>query len=82
MKIFVMLTFSVLLAGCASAGTHDAKANYCQDGGESAKFGIDGRNEDYLRGCFPCCFCCEKGTCCDECKKRNRLTAPQASPND
>jgi len=21
--------------------------------------------------CFPCCFCCTKGTCCAECRAKN-----------
>ena len=32
-------------------------------------------------GCFPCCFCCNVGTCCDTCKERNKLTTAP-SPNN
>jgi hypothetical protein len=32
-------------------------------------------------GCFPCCFCCNEGTCCDECKDNNNLAIePRAEP--
>ena len=35
-------------------------------------------HEDYMLGCFPCCFCCNKGSCCDECKERNKLKARES----
>lgn len=34
------------------------------------------------QGCFPCCFCCNKGSCCDSCKKRNNLTTSSGSNSD
>ncbi len=47
---------------------------------KTATFGVDGRYEDYLLACFPCCFCCgDDGDCCDECNDKNdTLVAPQS----
>lgn len=69
-------------ASGAEPGRRGIDATYCQDEGEPAAFGVAGRYEDYLRGCFPCCFCCEKGTCCSQCKDRNRKATPAASSDD
>lgn len=69
-----------LYAAESYQGPKDTKP--CKSEGRLAMFGVDGRYEDYLRGCFPCCFCCgDDGDCCDECKGKNTLVAPQA-PNE
>ena len=81
--LFVLATLVLLLTGCASTSTPSTSTSTetkpCADRGDLATFGVDGRNEDYLRSCFPCCFCCEgPGTCCDSCKDNNKLTSKKA----
>lgn len=79
MRRFAILAV-LLVAGCASTtareADYDAASKPDQGSSEIAVFGVDGRNEDYLRGCFPCCFCCEgPGTCCSQCRDRNQTLA-------
>ena len=77
--VFLASGFSQLKA--ENKYSHDDKS--CQSSERLAMFGVDGRYEDYLRGCFPCCFCCgDDGDCCDECKDNNTLVAPQANNTD
>jgi hypothetical protein len=82
--LVVLLFFGTGLSQLYAAEQYECPENSKQvrDSGVRATFGIGNRHEDYLRGCFPCCFCCEgPGTCCNECKERNNtLVAPQA-PN-
>ena len=82
MKALFVLAILVLLTGCASTTNPSTETTPCPDRGELATFGVDGRNEDYLRSCFPCCFCCEgPGSCCDECKAKN-LTSKKSPSNE
>lgn len=55
---------------------HQALAQVC-DAAERApeKLALTAAEDDFSRGCFPCCFCCEgPGTCCSSCKARNKLS--------
>jgi len=88
MKSIYLSIIVFLLSGCAQLNAedvhpHSSTGKSCPHKERPAMFGVDGRYEDYLRGCFPCCFCCgDDGDCCDECKGNNTLVAPQASNNN
>jgi hypothetical protein len=73
----VATTLAPMFAATGTPGAPAVEPKTCSSSTEVALFGVNGRYEDYLRLCFPCCFCCDAGSCCDECKKNNKLTAAQ-----
>ncbi|WP_428512904.1 hypothetical protein [Roseovarius sp.] len=59
-------------ANCPTPGKTVFDNRHVEENIQRAIFGYV--NQAVSAGCFPCCFCCGEGDCCDECKDNNNLT--------